>query len=71
VFPVSLYTQPAMPERNLSSARRFDRPLVWWSAAAGTLLLGFLDLARGGETIAPILLVIGYLVLVPIAIMRS
>jgi hypothetical protein len=60
-----------MPERNLSSARRFDRPLVWWGAAAVTLLLGFLDLARGGETIAPILLVIGYLVLVPIAIMRS
>lgn len=57
--------------RSLGSTRRFDRPLVWWSAAGLTLVLGFLDLARGGETIAPILLVIGYLVLVPIAIMRS
>jgi hypothetical protein len=60
-----------MAQQNSTGARRFDRPLVWWSAAAATLLLGFADLARGGETIAPILLVIGYLVLVPIAIMRS
>jgi hypothetical protein len=60
-----------MPQQNLTNARRFDRPLFWWGAAAATLLLGFLDLVRGGETIAPILLVIGYLVLVPIAIMRS
>ena len=60
-----------MAERKLSNTRRFDRPLVWWSAATLTLVLGFLDLARGGETIAPILLVVGYLVLVPVAIMRS
>ena len=51
--------------------RRFDRPLVWWSAAGAALILGFADLARGGETIAPILLVLGYIVLVPLAIMRS
>lgn len=51
--------------------RRFDRPVIWWSAAAAALLLGYVDLARGGETIAPILLVLGYLVLVPTAILRS
>ncbi len=46
------------------------RTLLWWAIAAVVLLLGFADLARGGETLAPILLVIGYCVLVPIAILR-
>jgi len=32
---------------------------------------GYVDLARGGETIAPVLLVAGYLVFVPLAILRS
>ena len=45
-----------------------------WEAGCslGRLLLdlGFADLWRGGETIAPILLVLGYLVLVPIAILK-
>lgn len=43
---------------------------VWWGLAAAAILLGFGDLWRGGETIAPILLVVGYLVLVPIAILK-
>ncbi len=43
---------------------------VWWGLAAAAILLGFADLWRGGETIAPILLVLGYLVLVPIAILK-
>ena len=38
--------------------------------AAATLLAGYADLARGGETLAPILLILGYCVLVPIAILR-
>ena len=36
----------------------------------GTLVLGYADLWRGGETIAPVLLVLGYLVLVPLAILK-
>jgi hypothetical protein len=40
-----------------------------WGIAAVVLLAGYADLARGGETIAPILLVIGYAVLVPLAIL--
>lgn len=44
--------------------------LLWWGLAALALLLGYADLARGGETIAPILLVLGYCVLVPIAILK-
>ncbi len=43
---------------------------VWWIAAGVVLSLGFADLARGGVTLAPILLVIGYCILVPVAILR-
>ena len=39
-------------------------------AAALALLVGYADLARGGETLAPILLVLGYCVLVPLAILK-
>ena len=46
------------------------RGLIWWGAAALTILAGYADLARGGETIAPLLLVIGYCVLVPLAILK-
>jgi hypothetical protein len=47
------------------------RPLIWWGAVALALIGGYADLARGGETIAPILLVVGYCVLTPLAILRS
>jgi len=47
-----------------------SRPLLFWGLALATIVAGFVDLARGGETIAPILLVIGYCVLVPIAILK-
>jgi hypothetical protein len=43
---------------------------VLWAIALLTLLVGFIDLARGGETLAPILLVVGYCVLVPLAILK-
>ena len=37
--------------------------------AAGTLIaIGYIDLARGGTVIAPFALVIGYVVLVPLAL---
>jgi hypothetical protein len=47
-----------------------SRPLLFWGVALGTIGVGFLDLIRGGETIGPILLVVGYCVLVPIAILK-
>ena len=46
------------------------RPGLWWVAAFLVLLAGYADLWRGGETLAPILLIVGYCVLVPIAILR-
>jgi hypothetical protein len=44
--------------------------LLWWAIAAVVIVAGFADLARGGETIAPILLAIGYCVLIPLAILK-
>jgi hypothetical protein len=43
---------------------------MWWAIAAVVIIAGFADLARGGETIAPILLAVGYCILVPIAIVK-
>ena len=57
-----------MPEAQATSR---SRPLLWWGIALFTIAAGYADLARGGETIAPILLVAGYCVLVPLAILRS
>ena len=60
------------PETSASSgaSRLPGSRTLWWGLAAAAILLGFADLWRGGETIAPILLVVGYLVLVPIAILK-
>lgn len=48
-----------------------SKALLYWGVTAFTLLAGYADLARGGETIAPILLVLGYVVLVPLAILKG
>jgi hypothetical protein len=47
-----------------------NRSIALWAVALLTIALGFADLARGGTTIAPVLLVLGYCVLVPIAILK-
>ncbi len=52
-----------------SQARRISGPVLWWGAALLALAFGYGDLARGGDTVAPILLVLGYCVLVPRAIL--
>ena len=39
------------------------------AAAAAVLILGYADLVRGGISVAPVLLVLGYTVLVPLAIL--
>ena len=46
------------------------RSVGLWVAALAVIVVGFADLARGGTTIAPVLLVLGYCVLVPIAILK-
>jgi hypothetical protein len=47
----------------------YRRSAVLWGLAALVLVLGYADLIRGGETIAPVLLVLGYCILVPMAIL--
>jgi hypothetical protein len=45
------------------------KPGFKWALAAVVLAAGYADLARGGVSVAPILLVLGYVVLVPLAIL--
>jgi hypothetical protein len=40
-------------------------------AAAMFIAIGYVDLARGGTVVAPLALVIGYLVLVPVALLAD
>lgn len=47
------------------------RSLLVWGIALATMVAGFFDLARGGTTIGPVLLVITYCVLVPMAILKG
>lgn len=46
------------------------RPVLFWGLALIAILAGFADLTRGGITIGPILLVIGYCILIPVAILN-
>jgi hypothetical protein len=59
----------AQAESTQTSSR--SRALIIWGVTLLALIAGYADLARGGETIAPILLVVGYCVLVPFAILGS
>lgn len=45
------------------------RAWIFWVLAAVALLAGYADLIRGGETLAPILLIVGYCILIPLAIL--
>lgn len=45
------------------------RAHVLRAVAAAALLFGYLDLVRGGITVAPLLIVLGYAVLVPAVIL--
>jgi hypothetical protein len=50
--------------------RSRTRSISLWAAALAVIVVGFVDLAAGGTTVAPILLVLGYCVLVPVAILK-
>ena len=54
-----------------AQAANRSHPLLWWGIALLVIAAGYADLARGGETLAPVLLVAGYCVLIPFAILRS
>lgn len=42
---------------------------IFFGAALLVIIIGFFMLSQGDETLAPILLVVGYLILIPIALM--
>ena len=48
-----------------------SRRALWWGLVALAMIGGFADLWRGGITIAPILLVLAYCVLIPLAIIKG
>jgi hypothetical protein len=60
-------SQPNATELDPVTARRLP---LWWILAAAVLAIGYVDLARGGTTLAPFLLVLGYCVLIPLAILK-
>ena len=53
----------------ISTLAPVRRAHVLRAAAAAALALGYIDLVRGGITVAPLLIVVGYAVLVPAAIL--
>ncbi len=59
-----------MTEREITSRSPWSRPAIWWGLSAATLVAGYADLWRGGITVAPVLLVIAYCVLIPVAILK-
>ena len=57
-----------MPRQTLVDSRR--APIVR-AAAAVFIAIGYVDLVRGGIVIAPMALVVGYVVLVPLAFLAE
>ena len=57
---------PSRPTLSFSRANA-----VWLGAAATTIVVGYALLAGGSMMLAPILLVIGYCVLLPIGIIKK
>ena len=46
------------------------RALRWWALALTVLLAGYADLVVGGTTLSPVLLAVGYVVLIPLALVK-
>ena len=59
-----------MAEHETVREGKLSGPALWWGLSALTLVAGYADLWRGGETVAPILLVVAYCILIPVAILK-
>jgi len=64
--PASRAAAPARPTLAFSRTNA-----IWLGSAAVAIAIGYFLLARGSETIAPILLVLGYCVFLPIGIVKK
>jgi len=63
---------PAAQETPRRPTLSFSRAnAAWLGAGVVTIAIGFILLAQGSETIAPVLLVLGYCVLLPIGIIKK
>ena len=62
--------QPLMPDQTLARSRlRFGpKNYIVLGAALASLVLGYWLLSRGSTTLAPVLLVLGYCVLLPVGL---
>ena len=68
-------SRPATASRTATPARptlSFSRTnTIWLGAGVVSIAIGYFLLSTGSETIAPILLVLGYCVLLPIGIIKK
>ncbi len=62
--PIREISQPLGPELTLKK-----KNYILLGVGVGTIALGFISLASGSITLAPLLLVIGYCVLIPLALL--
>lgn len=65
-------THPSLARpRIVSRSTLVSRPraLVLRAAAAVAIAIGYIDLVRGGTVLAPVALVVGYLVFVPLSLL--
>lgn len=67
--PQSPPRAPAGPPRATLSFSSVNA--IWLGAAALAIVVGYVLLARGSMTIAPVLLVLGYCVLIPIGLVKK
>ena len=67
--PVAASRKPAKGQAHLVPSLHFTRKnLLFFGIALAVLLLGYLLLAFGNKDLASVLLVVGYLVLMPLSI---
>lgn len=50
---------------------RLDKNTAWLAAGLAAIVAGYATLGAGDTTVAPLLLILGYCVLVPIYLLRS
>lgn len=60
-------TEQSMPE-NVKFSRK---SIVLFFSALLTIIIGYIFMAKGDITVSPVLLIIGYVILIPTAIMKK
>jgi len=59
-------------EKIMAERLTFSKTSIFiFAAAIGLILAGYLLMSRGDITVSPLLLVIGYVILIPLAILKK